>query len=508
MNNAISVYQDEMTRPMSQKPKLLLINPWITDFAAYDFWSKPLGLLYLAAVLEQAGAEVRLIDCMDRYHPGLAARHGNQRPRARRYGTGKYLREIIRKPAVFADIPRYFARYGLPLDVFRAELQKAGRPDAVLVTSGMTYWYPGVQMVIQEIRAAYADVPVFLGGIYATLVPEHARLQSGADEVVAGEAEPRIVELLNQKLGLGLWPARFASLDHYPFPGWHHYSYLPYAVIMTSRGCPLRCSFCASFAVSGRFRMRQPYNVIEEFIWLHRQFGVQDIAFYDDALLTNYQRHLLPIMQGIRRAGLQLCLHTPNGLQCKFIDDEMAREMHATGFRTIRLSLESLNDERQKYDMSKKVSAESFVRAARAFHAAGFAVQDIDAYVLMALPGQPLIEVLRSMAFVHAQRVGIRLAAFSPIPGTVDFQRAMAAGLLPADFDPLLTNNSALPIRPRHLSYDCFNRISLLAKQLNQHLREHGQPVDREEAVLKALCREFTDHELYETGIPQEPVMV
>ena len=489
-----------LSATMKRRPKLLLINPWITDFAAYDFWSKPLGLLYLASVLEKAGARVVLLDCMDRHHPALAASGLQHKIKDRRYGTGKYVREIIAKPEVFAKIPRYFARYGLPLNIFRDELRRLGRPDGVLVTSGMTYWYPGVQTAIREVRTLYPDVPVLLGGIYATLMPEHAATHSGADEVVVGEAEPRIVERVNTVAGLDLQPLKLNGVDDYPFPAWHLYSRLPYAVIMTSRGCPLRCSFCASFAISGRFRMRKPQSVIEEFIWLARRFNIQDIAFYDDALLTNLQRHLVPIMQGIRRAGLTLRLHTPNGLQCKLIDPELAKEMYATGFRSIRLSLESVDDERQKKDMSKKVTAESFVRAAQAFHAAGFSVHDIDAYVMMALPGQPLIEVLRTMAFVHAQRVGIRLAAFSPIPGTVDYQRALVAGYLPSDFDPLMTNNSALPIKPAHLDYETFNRVALLAKTLNQYLREHGKPMDREKPVLDRLCRSFTEHELYEAG--------
>jgi len=54
---------------------VLLINPPVYDFAAYDLFSKPLGLLYLAARLRRAGYTVRLIDCMDRHHPALLARH-------------------------------------------------------------------------------------------------------------------------------------------------------------------------------------------------------------------------------------------------------------------------------------------------------------------------------------------------------------------------------------------------------------------------------------------------
>ncbi len=51
------------------KPTLILINPWVYDFAAYDLWSKPLGLLYLASQLRALGLTVHLIDCLDVHNP-------------------------------------------------------------------------------------------------------------------------------------------------------------------------------------------------------------------------------------------------------------------------------------------------------------------------------------------------------------------------------------------------------------------------------------------------------
>ncbi|MGI9568270.1 MAG: B12-binding domain-containing radical SAM protein, partial [Desulfobulbia bacterium] len=54
---------------MKNAPHALLVNPWIHDFAAYDFWAKPLGLLTLAALLRRHGYIVSYIDCLDRFHP-------------------------------------------------------------------------------------------------------------------------------------------------------------------------------------------------------------------------------------------------------------------------------------------------------------------------------------------------------------------------------------------------------------------------------------------------------
>ncbi|MFQ5628540.1 MAG: radical SAM protein [bacterium] len=201
-------------------------------------------------------------------------------------------------------------------------------------------------------------------------------------------------------------------------------------------------------------------------------------------------------MRKIRDQKMNIRFHTPNGLQCKFLGQELAEEMRATGFRTMRLSLESVSPERQK-DMSMKVDTDTFARAAEAVHKAGFAINDLDAYIMMALPGQPLYEVLQTMAFVHTNRIGIRLAAYSPIPGTQDYQRAIDAGFSTIAEEPLLTNNSAIPVCAPGLTYETYNRVALLAKTLNRELHKSARPFCTEKDVLDRLCLQFTDDELF-----------
>jgi hypothetical protein len=53
-------------------PHILVINPWIDDFAAYDFWAKPIGLLLIAGILRTHGYRVSYVDCLDRFHPELS----------------------------------------------------------------------------------------------------------------------------------------------------------------------------------------------------------------------------------------------------------------------------------------------------------------------------------------------------------------------------------------------------------------------------------------------------
>lgn len=480
---------------------ILLVNPWITDFAAYDFWMKPLGLLYLAAKLRQQGESVRLVDCMDRSHPALLRWQGRAQPQQQRWHTGKFVRQPVAKPALYAGVPRLYARYGLPPELFDQLCRSGPQPDLILLTSGMTYWYPGLQQTIAALRRLFPQAPIVLGGIYATLCPEHAQQTSGADLIVTGEAESVIGDLL-EKVALGAageHPRIVAGeptshLDELPWPAFDLYPRLDYATLLTSRGCPLKCTFCASRIVAGQYRWRALAAVLAELDWLQRGLGVAEFAFYDDALLTNRDRHFLPLCEQIIARNIAATFHTPNGLQVKHLDAATARLLWHAGFKTIRLAYESGSTERQR-DMSLKVSNESFQRAVTHLQAAGFGPAELDAYVLMALPGQELEEVLASMAVVHGSGVGIRLAAFSPIPGTVDFARAVARGDLPAHADPLLTNNSILPVRAQAASYAIYDRIAHLAKRLNAHLRQTGRPLESAGDLLSRLRRALQEGE-------------
>ena len=129
---------------MKKKFNLLLINPWIYDFTAYDFWSKPLGLLYVASILRGQGYEISYIDCMDRYNQEVLKLQNREFPKKDEFGRGSFYKELIKRPAILRDIHRRYSRYGITEEIFLNRLKKLPPPQAVLITSIMTYWYPGV----------------------------------------------------------------------------------------------------------------------------------------------------------------------------------------------------------------------------------------------------------------------------------------------------------------------------------------------------------------------------
>ena len=448
------------------KGRVLLINPWIYDFAAYCEWSEPLGLLSIAAVLQENGYEVALIDCLDRHHPGL----GTQ-PRQDAYGCGKFPKRIVDKPTVLSHVRRRYGRYGLPLDIFEAELRSQPRPNAILVTSGMTYWYLGPFEAIKRARVRFPDVPVVLGGAYATLCYDHARANSGADYVISGEGELQVLQLLDCLTGnssdCSLVPMR---LDSLPAPLHELRRNQGYVAIETSRGCPFRCTYCASALLHPNgLRRKDPRRVADEIEYCYHELGVRDFAFYDDALLVDADRHVHVILDDVLQRGLDCRFHSPNGLHIRYIDERLATKMCDAGFKTIRLGLET-SSAAEQLRTGAKATNEAFAGAVRSLRMAGFQAGQITAYILMGLPGQSVAEVMQSVAFVHSCGIPVNITLYSLIPGTVEWKRAVRQWGFDSQADPLLHNNSTYPFPWNQADFEDFKRVKALALAGNRSL--------------------------------------
>ena len=380
----------------------LLIAPYIHDFAAFDLWLKPLGLLYVASAAERAGYGVRVVNCLDRLY---ADSQGSPPGRsASRLGAGKLRSEIIDTPDVLASIPRRYKRYGIPLDAFEKALADGPRPDVIGVGSMMTYWYGGVAETISIVRAVWPGVPVVLGGVYATLCPEHARLRGGADVVVEGPGEERFLEFLRAEIG----PGGGDVDDSAPVrPNYHLLGAIDSVSMLTSFGCPFSCSYCASRLLRRGYQQRPVAEVVDEMAYYAHEMNIRDIAFYDDALLVNADRHAKPILREVVKRRLGARLHTPNGLHANMVDRELAGLMRESGFATVRLSVESVDEARLK-DSCMKVSMEGFEEAVKFLFEAGYSHGEIEAYVMMGAPGQPPEEVERTIRLRRADRSGNR----------------------------------------------------------------------------------------------------
>ena len=429
-------------------PHILLINPWIDDFAAYDHWARPLGLLYIASALQENGFRVSYSDCLDRFHPRMP----KSNPSARG-GRGPYLKQTLKPPAGLAHIPRRYSRYGIRREWLKSDLQQMEKPDLILVTSMMTYWYPGVKATIRLLRNTFPDVPLWLGGIYATLCQDHAN-SLGADQVLAGVALEEVVEKVGQVTGWAV-SNRIDSNDPegWPHPALDLQQTIPFVPLLTAIGCPFRCRYCAAQQLNPIFRKRSTQSVLREIETWFRQFGVRDFTLYDDAFLIQSETHARPILEGIVRLNLPLRFHTPNALHVREIKAEIASLLFKAGFENIRLGLETTNfDERTALD--EKVTQREFKSAVKNLRQAGFEANQVGAYLLTGLPGQSMQSALTAVKKVRQAGITPIPAYYTPIPHTALWADAVAASPYHLEADPIYTNNAIMPCWPEGFSWE------------------------------------------------------
>ena len=430
------------------KLRILLINPWIYDFAATNLWSSPLGILKVAECLSLYDVEFVFIDCTDSV-------------RIKKYGKGKYRREAVEKPDCVKAVPRRFSRYGISVDDFMDALKKAMPFDVVLITSIMSWWYPGIKKAIECTRSVSADTPIILGGIYATLWHSHAAETSGADFVFRGQVSRDIIFAFNT-FGFRLKRKRETEVPFYRVGLCEKHSFAP---LLTSTGCPFSCDYCGSGLLNNCFIQRKPESVLKDIIEIHSS-GVLDFAFYDDALFVDSGSHIKIILKEVISRKMDIRFHCPNGLHASLIDNELAGLLKESGFRTLRLSLETVNTERQRVT-GGKVSTEEFVRSINALKKCGFAKDDIGVYLMYGLPGQEFNEIREGVEFLKSFDVKINLTEFAPVPGTKCWEELISTGTITDDIDPLLTNNSVFASLFSGYDPDRLARLKLHVKEYN-----------------------------------------
>jgi hypothetical protein len=421
-----------MTRPI-----VLLFNPWIYDFAAYDLWARPVGLLVLGAGLRKLGWEPVLLDCLDQDHPSA----GSVKMKA--HGQGRFPKTHIAKPEPLRHVPRRYSRYGLDWEQVKQDLQSLPTPRAILVTSLMTYWYPAVHDAVRLLKEVFPNVPVLLGGVYATLLGDHARKLCPVDAIIPGPGESALPRVLYEHTGLK--PQNKMETSELEFnPALDLMRNVRFLPLLTSRGCPFRCAYCASARMVDRYVRRSPDSVVAEIERAWLQYGVRDIALYDDAFLVDPHRHALPILRIVAGKVPGMRWHTPNGLHCSEIDADVARAMKKAGFATIRLGFESSSDLFHERT-GGKTNREVFLAAVKHLHEAGFDTRSIGAYLMVGLPGQTRDQIEEDVEIVLQAGALPKLAEYSPIPGTALWESALKHSPYPIDKEPLFHNCSLLP---------------------------------------------------------------
>lgn len=427
--------------------RILLVNPPIYDFSAYDFWLKPFGVLQVGGYIRGC-AELQLFDFLDRLHPSLSDQPGR---RADAWGCGKFPSTEVEKPAILARSRHRFRRYGLSKMTFAEFLETQDPFDFALIQTSMTYWYLGVREVLATIRCLSPRTRTVLGGVYATICPEHAA-GLGADFVASGSGLDSLWDYL------GLCPQRSQP------PLWEAYTSLNVGVIKLSDGCPFRCTYCSVPSLYPGFSFR-PVDESIRATRLISSLGAANLVFYDDALLFRPDEMLIPYLHAIRQMEIDLHFHTPNALHARLMTPELAGMLVETGFQQLYLGFESSSVRWQK-STGGKLNPHELERAVGHLLASGARPEQLHCYLIAGHPETQLQDLEGSMRFANNLGLRIMLSEFSPIPGTPDGEMCRAW----VDLDEPLFHNKRF-FTEIFLGSGPLQELKSLCRELNGSLR-------------------------------------
>ena len=416
--------------------RALLINPYIYDCAAYNFWSSPLGLLYVGGILRENGFVTDLIDCME-----------VREEKRKEDGRAPFVKSRVAAPEALKTAGKRFRRYGISPQSLREKLAGLeAPPDLVLVTSIMTYWYKGAQEAIDIAREVFPASKIVAGGIFPTLCAELAEKCFGnADLIVRGSDMGPLYDFIEFSFSVNLpFKAGMDDLDVLPYPCHDLQRTIAFVPLMTSLGCAFKCAYCATPYMHSQVVRRSPASSFAEIRFWRERYGVKRFVIYDDSFLHKSATYAKPLLRAIVDAGLDIDFYNPNAVNAAFLDEETAGLLMAAGFREVRIGLESASPATQQ-NTGGKVSGKTFEKALDALSGAGFKKNDIYAYVLAGLPFQRWQEVQKTIDYVLSNGAVPYIAEYTPIPHTALFEKYHGSARYPLLEDAMYQNNALFP---------------------------------------------------------------
>ena len=479
---------------------ILLIQPPIRDFYLTAKRTVPYGLASIAAGLAEAGFSVEIFDAL----ASSKSRTVDLPPELSYLQT--YYGQSDQSPfALF----HHFKHFGYSYDTIGQRVKKT-RPFLVGISSLFTAYAAEALKTAQIVRQYHPDCKIVLGGHHATALPERMMKSPEVDFVLRGEGEvsmPLLADALQngshfdgipglvyRKADGSLHvsePAGMENPDDYPLPATHLLNQHFYrrnkkatAVIVASRGCPLKCSYCAVGASSPlKHRRRSVESVISE---LETSVNLYDTGFIDfeDENLSLDRKWFLQLLTQIRRRfkGHPLELRAMNGLLPSSLDEEVIGAMKAAGFKTLNLSLGTISNRQLKRFLRPDVR-DAFEQALQ------FAKRhDMTAvgYIIVGAPFQKAADSLKDILYLAERRVLIGTSVFYPAPDSADYALCASMGLLPIHFSGM--RSSALPISHTTTRKEAVTllRLSRIVNFM-KHLRDQSQSIPDPAPVRKRI---------------------
>lgn len=387
----------------------IFINP-PREIKSNNIWNiinsenPPLGIALLAAIWEEQGHTSQIIDA--------AARH-------------------LAIPEIIAKIS----------------------PDTNYV--GITATTPEISRAIviaQKVREAFPNIKIIMGGVHPTVFHEELVRNNICDIVVRNEGEIPMTELA-KGTPLNLIPnltwrnsqnevvinpdsAKHVDLDGLPFPAYDklpmhlYHSALgaakqePSIGMMTSRGCPGKCTFCFSAMFGPQIRFMSPARIIDHIKHLQHKYGIREISFYDDTFTADKQRvaelcHL--ILAKIIKLSWSCFARVDT------VTPDLLLLMKKAGCHQIMYGFET-TDEKILKNINKKTDLDQFHKALTWTRAAKI---NIRGAFMLGNPGETSASMKKTIDY--AKNSGIQLAVFNittPYPGTAMYKEFSCKNML------------------------------------------------------------------------------
>jgi len=427
-----------MGKPISKV--LLIAPPSMTNNERSDTSpATSLGIGYIAAVLEKAGYEVKILDAFVE-------------------GWEQEVRVSPEKLLV-----------GMPFEDIK-EFIAAEKPDVVGISSMFTIQQNNAHQVARVTKEVDPNIKVIVGGAHPTSAIEMVLSDPNVDVVVLGEGDNSIVPLLEAlerdtplttldgvayrgsdgRLVIQPKTKITMDLDEIPYPARHLMPMDKYfaanakhggapkghraSSFITSRGCQYRCNFCTAYKVFTRIpRMRSIENVVGEVQELVTKYGVDEIFFEDDQFIAK-TRHTGALLDAL--AEFKIMFDTPNGTSPWLLDENMISKMANAGWHTLWLAIESGNQDILKNVINKPVKLDEVPEVTRLARKYGL---DVMAFIVVGNITRGRVETLDevrdSFRFVRKIRVRPQVSYLTGYPGSEVLEIAEENNWLIPGFD-------------------------------------------------------------------------
>jgi len=308
--------------------EVILFSPPLSDsygklnIKKIDYGNPPMGIAYISSYLKKNNHSVKVIDLNLLKHPF------------------KQIRRIIQK-----EKPKF---------------------------AGISYMTPSlkqVKKIAQLVKDVDKNIKVVVGGPHPSALPKQTIRTNEIDFVICGEGEKTMLDLLekrdynkigglaykkDKKIIINLPRQQINDLDSLPFPDYEglkiNKTYLRYGSafflhkvgIITSRGCPYKCTFCAEKIIHKKIRVRSVKNVVDEIECLYTKYGIERFEFYDE-LFTLYRNRAIKICKEIikRKLNIKWIINS----RVDNVDEELLKIMKSAGCHYIIYGIESGNQE-------------------------------------------------------------------------------------------------------------------------------------------------------------------